>query len=229
MGGSCESCLEHLRHGPTPTIERHGLAQGHVEPGVRGAQSVRSHSIGVSLRKALRKGREPWFTTPLAHCAGKRLSMEACLAPTIQREFRSAELEATDTCAQALARCLRRRIEKGSKHLSGEAERTFLLAEYARNDCINSFQELRDYAGLSRRQCERNFLRWIGIRPKQFLELHRLQRTLHRLRQRPGLVVATGEQGYADQSHMARTVKRLTGLTPKRGRRLPSVMWVLPM
>ena len=41
------------------------------------------------------------------------------------------------------------------------------------------------------------------------------QRTLRLIRQRSALSTSALQEGYADQAHMTRTIKRITGLTPR--------------
>lgn len=67
--------------------------------------------------------------------------------------------------------------------------------------------------GLSERQFERRFAAHWGMPPKQFRMIARLNRTLWHALNRPQgpLVSLAADQGFYDQSHMARDVRRLAG------------------
>lgn len=67
--------------------------------------------------------------------------------------------------------------------------------------------------GLSQRQFERRFVAHWGMAPKQFAVIARLNSTLGNALATPGgpVVDLAADQGYYDQSHMARDVRRLAG------------------
>ena len=70
--------------------------------------------------------------------------------------------------------------------------------------------------GISPRQLQRNTLGSVGLPPKALQRVLRMQRFLHLARRRGELAAASAEAGYADQSHMTREVRALSGLTPTR-------------
>lgn len=69
--------------------------------------------------------------------------------------------------------------------------------------------------GLGERQLERLFSERVGIGPKQFARIARLERALA-LMGSPlrGQAVLAARAGYADESHLIREFRRLTGATP---------------
>lgn len=74
--------------------------------------------------------------------------------------------------------------------------------------------------GLSERQLRRRVTEAVGYAPKTLESILRFQRaiTLGRAeanRQRPPLAGLAATAGYADQSHLAREVRRLAGITPQ--------------
>jgi AraC-like DNA-binding protein len=73
---------------------------------------------------------------------------------------------------------------------------------------------------LSPRQLQRRFVRHVGYPPSQFARIARLQRFLHRSSTEPHTALAqlAVRSGYADQSHLARDCRALTGLTPRQMR-----------
>jgi AraC-like DNA-binding protein len=72
---------------------------------------------------------------------------------------------------------------------------------------------------LSERQLERRFADHVGYGPKTLQRILRLQQVVRQL-ERPStamqLVEVAAFAGYADQSHLSRETRRLTGLTPRQ-------------
>ncbi|BCS31068.1 hypothetical protein TBR22_A02680 [Luteitalea sp. TBR-22] len=67
---------------------------------------------------------------------------------------------------------------------------------------------------VSPRQLERQFLRDVGLPPKQFAMIRRFNEAAAHLRARRPAVVAATDAGYADQSDMCRAFQRYIGQTP---------------
>ncbi|MFN0301526.1 MAG: DUF6597 domain-containing transcriptional factor [Burkholderiales bacterium] len=76
--------------------------------------------------------------------------------------------------------------------------------------------EIASMAGWSRRHLERVFLETVGVSAKFFSMIARANyaRCLLRSPMNPGLAQVAIDAGYADQSHMSRDFRRLTGLSP---------------
>ena len=68
--------------------------------------------------------------------------------------------------------------------------------------------------GLSVRQLQRIVLAEVGVGPKTFQRIARLNRFLADAQRGDGLARAAFAAGYADQAHMTREVRRLSGRTP---------------
>jgi AraC-like DNA-binding protein len=68
--------------------------------------------------------------------------------------------------------------------------------------------------GFSERQLRRRFLSGVGYGPKTLQRVLRMRRFLAGGRSSGGLVRAALEAGYADQAHLSRECRALTGLTP---------------
>ncbi|PAN01619.1 AraC family transcriptional regulator [Streptomyces sp. Alain-F2R5] len=71
-----------------------------------------------------------------------------------------------------------------------------------------------DELGLSARQLHRRSLAAFGYAPKTLARVLRLQRALALARAGTPLAETAGRTGYADQAHLARDVRELTGLPP---------------
>jgi AraC-like DNA-binding protein len=80
----------------------------------------------------------------------------------------------------------------------------------------HSVAETADELGITDRHLRRVMLDTTGLAPKVYQRVRRLQRFLTVSRQEPGLAIAAAEAGYADQAHLTRDVRTLTGLTPAR-------------
>ncbi len=76
--------------------------------------------------------------------------------------------------------------------------------------------ELAFRVGVSERQLERLFHERVGVRPKLFARVMRLQRTMTLLRQRalPTQAALALEAGYADEPHLLRDFRELAAATP---------------
>lgn len=81
-----------------------------------------------------------------------------------------------------------------------------------------SIDQLASDSCLSRRQFERIFLEYIGISPKQYLKIIRLQAVIdHKSKHKQiSLTNLAYENGYYDQSHFIHDFRTMTGLTPKQ-------------
>ena len=79
-----------------------------------------------------------------------------------------------------------------------------------------SVEALAERLGASTRQLRRSFLDVVGIGPKQYLRVLRLQRALSAARRSPHASFASIARlaGYADQSHLNAEFQALTGSTP---------------
>jgi AraC-like DNA-binding protein len=85
-------------------------------------------------------------------------------------------------------------------------------------DPTQRVNDLAESIGLSQRQLHRRFLAAVGYGPKTLHRVLRLRRFL--TAPRADLSRAAFEAGYADQAHLARECKALTGLSPNELRRV---------
>lgn len=75
-------------------------------------------------------------------------------------------------------------------------------------------------AGLSTRQLDRYFDRWLGLPPKTVCRIARFRAAWSMGFASPGLDWATIalECGYADQAHLCREFREFSGVTPRQSR-----------
>lgn len=89
-----------------------------------------------------------------------------------------------------------------------------LLAEVVRRaDRDEAVGAIADAVGLSARQLHRRALDAFGYGPKLLARVLRLQRALAHAGQGTALATVAAHHGYADQAHLARDVRDLTGTT----------------
>lgn len=69
---------------------------------------------------------------------------------------------------------------------------------------------------VSRRQLERDFERWVGASPRHVSQVACVQQVSREVHAGSTLADAAALVGFADQAHMTRVVRQLTGLTPRR-------------
>ncbi|HWV28948.1 MAG TPA: helix-turn-helix domain-containing protein [Dyadobacter sp.] len=80
-----------------------------------------------------------------------------------------------------------------------------------------SVAQLTMLTGATERQLQRKFEEQIGISPKRYAGITRMQYALRMLRKKPAHSSLAGiacEAGFFDQAHLIREMKKLSGLTP---------------
>ena len=77
-----------------------------------------------------------------------------------------------------------------------------------------SVEDVADLLNVSSRHLRRMLLEAVGLAPKAFQRAIRLQRFVTAADGGVPLAAAAADAGYADQSHLTREVRRLSGLTP---------------
>jgi AraC-like DNA-binding protein len=80
-----------------------------------------------------------------------------------------------------------------------------------------SIERLAHSHGVSYKRLERVFARDVGLSPKHFARVARVQRALELATMRRGTTLAelAAESGYADQAHLSREFSRLIGTSPR--------------
>lgn len=84
-----------------------------------------------------------------------------------------------------------------------------------------SISEIAHDLNISKRQLERIFSDNVGISPKKFERITRLNTAIKRFKPAESLTKLTYEAGYFDPSHLIRDFREFTGLSPKAFFRYP--------
>jgi AraC-like DNA-binding protein len=77
-------------------------------------------------------------------------------------------------------------------------------------------QKLADEQHVCRRQLERDFQQWLGTSPRHLAQVARVQAVSRKAQAGGTLADIAADVGFADQAHLSRVVRQLTGLTPLR-------------
>lgn len=96
----------------------------------------------------------------------------------------------------------------------GRAEAIAEVAHAMRRPRPPSLQEAAQRVGLQRRQFERDFQHVLGVAPKRYSTVSRVQQVGQLAWQGVGLAGIAAELGFVDQAHMTRIVKEVAGMTP---------------
>lgn len=136
---------------------------------------------------------------------------------TIDRAFseslRTVVREFTNGVDAPMWQLLRRRV---AGHRLDERIETAVrrLAESAGKSRIDAAARA---SGLSMRGFQSRFRQRVGLTPKEFARLMRLQATVHALDGEDGSISdLAADTGFADQAHATRELRRVTGLTPAK-------------
>lgn len=91
------------------------------------------------------------------------------------------------------------------------------VIETVNSNLLISMKELAQIACLSEKQFCRVFFENIGLSPKEFVRIIRIQRILFVLQSTPNVSFAqlSYDCGFTDQSHMIKEFKKFSGSTPK--------------
>ncbi len=184
--------------GPDTVAAPNDLPVGFVVHGIRFRTGRASRVLGVpavELRDLRVDLTDLWGT------AGRRISERLIADPRRLPEVVADRLTATTA---------------GPDHQIDQAVRR-LAADRPR------VAELHDELGLSERQLRRRFTSEVGYGPATFLRVVRLQRARQLALEDPraGLATIAVTAGYADQAHLSREIRNLTGMTARtllRGR-----------
>lgn len=145
------------------------------------------------------------FGIPLAEVRNARVPVDA-LGLDPRREL-SGALDPDDAPATLAAVALAR-VAHAPPDRAVQAAAVRLLDPGQRVD------QLATTLGFSERQLQRRFLAAVGYGPKMLQRVLRLRRFLTAPAFDDGLAAAAAGAGYADQAHLTRECRALTGLTP---------------
>jgi AraC-like DNA-binding protein len=167
-------------------------------------------TFGVMFRPA---GFWPLLGRPLASIADKELAL-ADVLPAAEAIAKAGNLAARQNDGAVMDAALAPLFP--SSTVASEA--TTQLAELARNDRrIVRVEQLAQAAELSPRTLERRFSTHVGLSPKKVIRRYRLQEVAERARTADvDWASIAAELGYADQAHLIRDFRAVTGEAPAK-------------
>jgi len=128
--------------------------------------------------------------------------LEACLLDTLDEQKVVSLIECF------LLGCLNRREDYNYKR--------FISVIQSIETGESNISKLADQACLGYKQFKRLFSEYVGLNPKEFIQINRFSKTLHSLQTSSSVSLneIAYKCGYYDKSHLIREVKLLSGYTP---------------
>jgi AraC-like DNA-binding protein len=141
--------------------------------------------------------------------AGRFVELDAVCAPTGELRERLAEAGGDAARIEILEAWLRRMVRRATRPQMDAA-----VSVIVRSGGRASVDRIAARTGLGVRQIERHFHDQVGLGPKTFSRIVRLQAALARIRQGGPLCDVAVACGYYDQAHMARDFRQLAAMSP---------------
>jgi AraC-like DNA-binding protein len=173
--------------------------------------------LGVKFRAG---GFYPFWRRDVALLTGSTVEASAVFGPEAER-WKHAVLDAGDDAAmarQAETVLLSRRPERDA-----QAELAARIVQEVMDDReIIRVEQISERTGLSIRQLQRLFRKYVGIAPKWVIKRFRLQETAQRLERDETVEWAelALQLGYFDQAHLIKDFKSVLGLSPSAYRKM---------
>ena len=154
---------------------------------------------------------------PLAKAPRIKAEVAGLLDRSVTRALESdlALARGLDTKLDRFADWLERRAAR-QRRQSTAALRAARAAKRLAEEPAAAMETLAAEQHVSRRQLDRDFALWIGTSAGHFAQVTRLQNVSRRAYRGGTLADIAADAGFADQAHMSRVVRKLTGLTPTR-------------
>lgn len=156
------------------------------------------------------------FGMPLRGMTDQRIEVQDLVGRAQAMQLRDRIMAASGTArADALAQWIEERVQQ-RKHLEASACR---VAEAVMSsqapEALTPVATLARGVGLQRRQLERDFRFWLGMSPGAFTRLIRFQRAATHIHAGNGIAQVTYDQGFTDQPHLSRVLRRMSSATPR--------------
>lgn len=213
---------------PASDAERRVLPDGCVDFIVEIGSNPRPTAVGTMTRPLLLKGSRPHEFMGVRFRPGRAYAMLGIPAVELTDESVPlsdvwAEVEAmldavvgastSNDRIAAFARALELRLVDAARPAP---EVDSAIRSIVKSGGSIDIATLGPAIGVTRQHLARSFARWVGVPPKTFARVVRLQRLLEALRSArdPHWSALATWAGYYDQSHLVAEFKELTGMTP---------------
>lgn len=155
--------------------------------------------------------------TPLLGITDRRIPLQHFCTLREQRALRDA-LMLTDNADERLQRFghwLEQRVHDRGAREAGQLRAGSAAMQLAQGDAsAGVVPAIAARLGVTRRQLERDFRRWLGVSPAHYARLARFQAAAMAIADGGRLIEAALDHGFADQSHLTRTFRELGAVTP---------------
>jgi AraC-like DNA-binding protein len=193
---------------------RQGVLQGPHDRAFFRDTARRSSVIGVHFRPG---GAAALLRLPLHELANRAISLDECVDFEIGelRERLQAQ-HCARTRLQMLERWLCRRLRQADERWLPDPAIGNALRQFEAAPALARVDAVRASVGLSERCFTTRFIAQVGLTPKRYLRVRRLQALLRAWaggRTEPWVQLAL-DAGYSDQPHLSHEFRRLTGLAP---------------
>lgn len=167
--------------------------------------------IGIVFRPA---GAIACFNLPINELTNRNIDITALNdTQLMELEKRLVDIKDNEKCVELIEKFLMKRIYSFEDYNHQRVMAVMQSIDYGEND-ISSLAKM---ACLGYKQFKRVFTQYIGINPKDYLQIIRFQKTLHRFQLQPEISVDKLAEygGYYDRSHFIKEMRMLMGYTPK--------------
>jgi len=167
--------------------------------------------LGVRYRAG---GFYPFWRRDVALLTGKTIAADEVFGPEVDG-WLHAVLDAGDD--EAMARTAEAALSARLAEPDARSEIAARIVQQAMEDrAIIKVEQLCEWSGMSARQLQRLFRRYVGVSPKWVIKRFRLQEAAERIEQDPSIpwTELAMQLGYFDQAHFIKDFKALLGQTP---------------
>jgi AraC-like DNA-binding protein len=158
-------------------------------------------------------GAKAFFRMPMNQLIGQSIAIDELSDPHIMElEERLMNINDNEACVHFIEEFLLKRLFKLDEYNYNRLASVVKLV----NCGENNVSSLADAACLSQKQFKRIFAEYIGLNPKEFLQISRFSKAAHLLQIQPliGLNELAYECGFYDRSHLIKDFKTFSGYTP---------------
>jgi len=158
-------------------------------------------------------GAKAFFSMPMNELSGQSIALDALSDPHIMElEGRLMDIADNQTCAHLIEQFLLKRLYQFEEYNYKRLTSVISAINYRENNV----SALAHEACLSQKQFKRIFTDYVGLNPKEFLQIARFTKTTHTLQTQPKMSLneLAYKYGYYDRSHLIKDFRAFSGYTP---------------
>ena len=158
-------------------------------------------------------GAKVFFSMPMNELSGQNIAIDALSDPHIMElEDRLMNIADNHTCVHQIEQFLLKRLYQFEEYNYKRLASAIRAINYRENNV----SALAHEACLSQKQFKRIFTDYVGLNPKEFLQIARFTKTTHALQTEPPISLneLAYKYGYYDRSHLIKDFRAFSGYTP---------------